>query len=76
MSTNAEDGSNATHLVKIEIYDLKKLSSIPASQHRHHATLKVRYYSKGANNKNVTKVKNVILSIAEEISENSSLQLQ
>ncbi|XP_045780936.1 uncharacterized protein LOC123878003 [Maniola jurtina] len=29
ISTNSNDGATATHLIKLEVYDLKKLAKIP-----------------------------------------------
>lgn len=68
ISTNFDDAPDATHLIKLEIYDLKKLRKIPAAQHWKHASERVKYYCKGLQNKHLEKTKEVIVTIAREIS--------
>ncbi|XP_045501164.1 uncharacterized protein LOC123698548 [Colias croceus] len=46
ISTNSDDGDQAMHLIKIEMYDMKKLSKIPTSDHWKHATTRIKYYVK------------------------------
>lgn len=68
ISTKADDGSSATHLIKIEIYDLKKLSQVPVSQRWKYATVKAKYYSKGVRNKHLKLAKKMLVNMADEIS--------
>lgn len=67
LSTNADDGINSSHLIKIEIYDLKKLSKIPQQQHWKYADVRVKYYADSVN-MNVVNTKKIIYNITKEIS--------
>lgn len=68
ISTNTDDGSKATHLIKIEIYDVKKLSKIPPTLHWKHASVRMKYYTDEAN-KNFKCIKNIVYNATKEISE-------
>lgn len=69
ISTNTDDGVNATHLIKIDVFDVKKLCKIPPVQHWKHADVRVKYYCKELNNKNYESVKKIVYQITKEISE-------
>lgn len=47
ISTGLDDAPNASHLIKIEIFDLKKLKKIPQVDHWKHANLRIKLYSTG-----------------------------
>lgn len=66
ISTNTDDGAQATHFVKIEVYDLKKLGRIPPTDHWKHATTRIKYY---AANHRLNKVNEVIYDISKEIAD-------
>lgn len=71
ISTNKEDTTNATHLMKIEIFDLRKLAKISDErQHWKHADVRVKYYvnDKDENN-HYLQTKEVIYKITKEIAE-------
>lgn len=67
LSTNADDAANASHLIKIEIYDMKKLASVPQAQHWKHATMRIKYYTdeKSEAYKDVNKI---MYNISKQIS--------
>lgn len=69
LSTNNEDGNNSTHLMKIEIYDLKKLAKVPINERWKHADVRVKYYVQEKDNKHYRQAKDVIYSITKEIAE-------
>lgn len=46
LSSNANDAANATHLIKLEVYELKKLTKVSPSNHWKHADVRVKYYAK------------------------------
>lgn len=68
ITTNLEDSSQASHLVKIEIYDIKKILKIPTDQQWKHADVRVKYYTRG-NNKNFERTKGLVYQITKEIAE-------
>lgn len=67
MTTNADVTSASTHLLKIEVYDLKKIAKIPSSQHWKHAQTRVKYYL-NETNQNFLSMKQTIYNITKEIS--------
>lgn len=46
ISTNVDDGLNASHLIKIEVFDEKKLANVPKADHWKHADVRIKYYAK------------------------------
>lgn len=70
ISTNTDDGSTATHLIKIEIYDLKKLANVPPSDHWKHAEVRVKYYNQAKTNHH-QRTRQLIYNITKEISSSS-----
>lgn len=66
ITTNTDDGILSTHLIKIEIYDLKKLSKLPAKEHWKHADIKVKYYV-DESHKYYEKTKNIVYQITQEV---------
>ncbi|KAG7301651.1 hypothetical protein JYU34_003589 [Plutella xylostella] len=44
ISTNEDDGSKASHLIKIEMYDMKKLKDLPPSEHWKKADMRIKLY--------------------------------
>ncbi|RVE41968.1 hypothetical protein evm_013377 [Chilo suppressalis] len=66
ISTNMDDAAGSTHLIKIEVYDLRKLAKIPNSEHWKHADVCVKYYSKDSD-KNYNQNKELIYSITKDI---------
>lgn len=66
ISTNEDDGSTATHLIKIEIYEMKKLTNVPQSDHWKHADVRVKYY---VNNKSKhhQRTRQLIYNISKDI---------
>lgn len=71
LSTNADDGGTATYLIKMEIYDLKKLVNIDPQQHWKHADVRVKYYC-DKTNAHHDHTQSLIYEITKEISESSN----
>lgn len=44
ISTNQENGAQASHLLKIEIYDLKKIEKVPLERQWKHADVRLKCY--------------------------------
>ncbi|GBP28285.1 hypothetical protein EVAR_11744_1 [Eumeta japonica] len=72
LSTNEDDFITASHLIKIEVYELQKLKKIPATEHWKHADVRVKYYTRnGENDSHFINTKDVIYNITKEIAEKS-----
>lgn len=68
VSTNEDDLANASHLVKIEVYEQKKLKKIPPTDHWKHANVRVKYYVKNCeNDSKYHTIKDIIYNITKEI---------
>lgn len=65
ISMNADDG--ATHLLKIEVYDLKKLTNVQSNQHWKHSNMRIKYYC-NEKDKSYNDVNNIIYNISKQIS--------
>lgn len=44
ISTNTDESLFSTHLLKIEVYELKTLAKIPSAQHWKNAKIRIKYY--------------------------------
>ncbi|KAJ0178598.1 hypothetical protein K1T71_005373 [Dendrolimus kikuchii] len=67
LSTNREDACSSTHLIKIEVYELKTLAKIPSSEHWKNATIRIKYYTDDKN-KHFESIKKTAYNITKEIS--------
>lgn len=71
VSSNEDDGANATHLIKLEILDLKKLKTIAKEDHWKHPDVRVKLYVNNKSSKSSIhhqKTRKLIYSITKEIS--------
>lgn len=67
VSANNDHGSDAGHLIKIEIYDMKKIKDVlPVDQWRH-ADVRVRYYSPSEDDNNYLNINEVLYNITKQI---------
>lgn len=71
IATNKDDGLTASHLIKIEITDLKKIKNIDASEHWKHADMRVKYYINKKQQMNQQKIKSIIYDITKEVADSS-----
>ena len=74
ISTNTEDAEQATHLIKIEVYDMKKLSKIPTTEHWKHATTRIKYYVKNSNDAIYDNTNSLVYNITETIAESEKVK--
>lgn len=74
ISTNSDDGDQATHLIKIEMYDMKKLSKIPISDHWKHATTRIKYYVKNNKDSIYDNTNGLVYNITKTIAESEKVK--
>ncbi|CAH0699699.1 unnamed protein product [Spodoptera exigua] len=74
ISTNSDDGGQATHLIKIEMYDMKKLSKIPTSDHWKHATTRIKYYVKNYKDSIYDNTNGLVYNITKTIAESEKVK--
>ncbi len=74
ISTNSDDGDQATHLIKIEMYDMKKLSKIPTSDHWKHATTRIKYYVKDYKDSIYDNTNGLVYNITKTIAESEKVK--
>lgn len=67
LTTNGDEGARSTHLIKIEVFDMRKISKIPPNEHWKHSEYKIKYYTNDSN-KNYQSTKKNIYNMAQEIS--------
>lgn len=68
ISTNSDDATTATHLIKIDIYDMKKIVNIDPAEHWQNADVRVKYYFNKGNNNYHQRTRGLIYNITKEIS--------
>lgn len=71
ITTNKDDASNASHLIKIEIYDLSEIAKLPASDHWKNTKMRIKYYTT-EKNKIFDEINKAIYNITKEISSEDS----
>lgn len=74
ISTNSDDGDQATHLIKIEIYDMKKLCKIPTTDHWKHASTRIKYYVKNNNDSIYDNTNALVYNITKTIAESEKVK--
>lgn len=71
VSTNIDDGSTATHLIKIEVYDMKRLKNVPPMEHWKHADVRVKYYVATEDDKHYQNAGELIYNITKDVASNA-----
>ncbi|CAG4997014.1 unnamed protein product [Parnassius apollo] len=74
ISTNSDDGDQATHLIKIEMYDMKKLSKIPTTDHWKHASTRIKYYVKTNKDSIYDNTNALVYNITKTIAESEKVK--
>lgn len=68
ISTNTNDAATATHLIKLQVYDLKKLAKVPVNKHWKNADVYVKHYTKTADSV-YNHAMDLIYNITKEVAE-------
>lgn len=68
VSTNTDDGATATHMIKIDVYELKKLENVDQADHWKHADIRVKYFTKSCNDNIHKKTRQIIYEVTKTIS--------
>ena len=71
ISTNSDDGSQASHFIKIELYDTKKLNGLPATEYWKNAEVRLKYYVQSERNELYESLRDIIYNITKEIAGSS-----
>lgn len=67
ITSNEDDGLHATHLVKIEIYDMQKIRYLAPTEHWKHIDVRVKYYVKSEDDKHYQTTRDIIYGITEKL---------
>lgn len=67
ISSSVCDTSKATHLVKIDVYNLKKLRDVPTDQHWKFADTRVKFYTQSEDDEYYSNTKELIYKITKHI---------
>lgn len=73
ISSNKNDGEESDLMIKIEVYNLKKIKEIPTSQQWKNADIRIKYYTKNNSDTN-NQIKSIVYNITKEISETDSVK--
>lgn len=69
LSSGKDDGAYASHLIKIEIYDLEKVRNIAPENHWKHADIRLKSYVTTDQDPHLETVRDVIYSMTKDIAE-------
>lgn len=67
ISSRVDDVSKITHLVKIDVYDVKKLRGIPNDQHWKFAETRIKYYAQTEDDDYYSNTKELVYNITKHI---------
>lgn len=67
ISSRVEDVSKSTHLIKIDVYDMKKLRGVPNDQHWKFADTRIKYYTQTEDDDHYSNTKELIYKITKHI---------
>lgn len=67
LSSGQDDGAYASHLIKIEIYDLEKIRNIAPEEQWKHADVRVKLYTHQEDDKNLDSTRDVVFNITKEL---------
>lgn len=68
ITSNDDDTKNNTHIIKIEIFDVKKIANVLPQEQWKHSDYRVKYYTK-TTNLNYEATKKIIFNVTKEISD-------
>lgn len=66
ISSNLDDASDATHFIKIEVFDMKKIEKVSPNDKWKHSEMRVKLYTKN-NSCNYENIQKLIYNISKEI---------
>jgi hypothetical protein len=67
ISSRADDVTKITHLVKIDIYDIKKLRGVPSDQHWKNADTRIKFYTQTEDDEHYLNTKELVYNITKHI---------
>ncbi|XP_063361642.1 uncharacterized protein LOC134650639 [Cydia amplana] len=67
ISSRVDDVSKATHLIKIDVYDMKKLRGVPSDQHWKFANTRIKYYTQTEEDDYYSNTQELIYNITKHI---------
>lgn len=68
IATGEDDASNASHLVKIEVYEMSKIRDVPPTDYWKHTDVRVKYYAKSEDDKHYQTTRDLIYNITKQLS--------
>lgn len=71
ISSNDEGSSNATHFIKIEIYETEKIKDVSPNEYWKYANVRVKYFAPSEEDKNYQHTRDVIYNITKQIATKS-----
>lgn len=67
LTSGENDATKATHLVKVEIYDMVNIRNVPSTDHWKHADVRVKYYTQCQEDKYLDSAKDIIYNITKHV---------
>lgn len=67
LSSGQDDGAYASHLIKIEVYDLEKIRNIAPADHWKHCDVRLKYYTFNEDDSHLKSARDVIFNITKQL---------
>lgn len=67
LSSGKDDAGYASHLIKIEVFDMEKIRDMAPADHWKHCDIRLKYYSYGDNDPHVQSVRDVIFNVTKQL---------
>ncbi|XP_073949431.1 uncharacterized protein isoform X2 [Choristoneura fumiferana] len=71
IKANQDESAYASHLIKIEVYDIDKIKNIPPTEQWKHAEVRVKYYAHSEEDEHVQQTRDVIYNITKQLASKS-----
>lgn len=71
LSSGQDDGAYASHLIKIEIYDMHKIKNVPPMEHWKHADFRLKYFAL-EDDLELQNTRNIIYNITKQLASKDS----
>lgn len=67
LSSGQDEAGYASHLIKIEVYDMEKIRNVAPADHWKHCDIRLKYYSASEDDIHVQSARDVIFNITKQL---------
>lgn len=67
ITSNKDDSADASHLIKIEVYDVNKIKNVAQTEQWKHADVRVKLFTESEADRNLQSVRDIIYNITKQL---------